>query len=47
MTLPQIPEVVSQQPLETNLKNIHKDSKFTTHKNTHTPELQQSNVVEP
>ena len=46
MKFPPIPEVVWQQPLETKMKIIHKDSNIEYHKNTHTPELQQCNDVE-
>ena len=44
--LPPSPEVVSQQPQETHLKNIHTPPNTETHKNTHVPEVRQRNDVE-
>ena len=40
LILPPIPEVVWQQPQETNLTNIHNDLTNETHKDTHTPKQQ-------
>ena len=37
LTPPPIPEVVWQQPQETDLTNIHNDLTNKTHKHTHTP----------
>ena len=45
-TLPPIPEVVWQQPLETHLINIHKFVSTETHKITHTLEFKNRNDVE-
>ena len=44
--LPPIPEVVWQQPQETHLSNIHKNSTTETHENTHMPESKHRNDVE-
>ena len=46
LTLPPIPEVVWQQPQETDVTNIHKTLTNETHQNTHMPESKQRNDVE-
>ena len=46
LTLPPIPEVVWQQPLETHVTNIHKNLTNETHENTRMPESKKRNDVE-
>ena len=46
LKLPQILEVLWQQPQETHLTNIHNVLNNETHKHTHIPEFKQTNDVE-
>ena len=46
LKLPPIPEVVWQQPQETDLPNIYQTFNNDTHKNTHMPESKHTSDVE-
>ena len=46
LKLPPFPDVVWQQPLETNVPNISQNLTNETYKNTHTPESKQRRDVE-